>query len=147
MRDPKISRRMHVCLMTLFTRAEKELPGFPERHAWAQAEVREGSTRRMSYRQMQHCIDQLKFLLGERRRAPLPYWFATPPQIRSIRGLAALVPWREDPQSGLAGFARRELSELRRKAWDGEIQSLSRTEASKVIAGLRGLARYERSKA
>jgi len=130
-----------MCLMTLLTRAAKELGGFPERHEWAKSEVGEGSTRRMTYRQMSHCIEQLKYLLGERPRPPQRYWYATTRQLRAIKELAALVPWRVE--DGLIRFVKRELSELRKRTWDGMVENLSRREATKVIEGLRGLAAYE----
>ena len=133
-----------MCLMTLLTRAAKELPEFPERHDWAKDEVGEGSTRRMTYRQMAHCIEQLKYLLGDRPRPPQRYWYATTRQIRAIMRLAAMVPWRVE--DGLIGFVKRELSNLRKRTWDGLIENLSRREATKVIEGLRGLAEYETAK-
>jgi len=126
--------------MTLLTRAGRELDGFPERHEWAEAQVGEPSTRRMTHGQVDHCIRQLRYLLGEEPHAPRAYWLATAAQVRKINKLAQRVTWRVSLDAWIRG---RQLTAFRAERWDGHLRTLARSEATIVINGLDALAQME----
>ncbi len=140
MRSRRVTRPMHRCLMTLLTRARRELEGFPERHEWAEAQVGEPSTRRMTRGQVDHCIRQLRYVLGEEPHAPRAYWLATPSQVRKIQALARRVTWRVSLEAWIRG---RQLTPFRAERWDGHLRTLARSEATAVITGLDALADME----